>query len=279
MKRTHMISMLAIAATVSVAHAEPKNLLFYGNSFSGSGGGVHLLVRDIATSAGFETPHVYGRIVGGQTLEYHLNTGTAAIVTGIPQGEEWDAVVMQEYSTRPTSHPSDGNIPGFLSAAEGLYSAVLDHSPNADAVLFETWARAPGHFVYPGIWSEPAEMQAELRTNYALCQTQLSSLGFAEVAGVGDGFEAGNFDVSLYGGDLYHASNKGALVAALVLYGTIYDDTQTSLIDLSAVGMSLGLSENEIAEAALYADTALVPAPGSLGVMLGMGLLATRRRR
>jgi hypothetical protein len=43
--------------------------------------------------------------------------------------------------------------------------------------------------------------------------------------------------------------------------------------------MSLGLSENEIAEAALYADTALVPAPGSLGVMLGMGLLATRRRR
>lgn len=272
-------AILSLAVLASAASAEHKNLLFYGNSFTGSGGGVHLLVRDIATLAGHETPHVYGRVVGGQTLEYHLATGTSVITSGIPQGQQWDAVVLQEYSTRPTTHPSDGDVPAFLSSAQGLYQAVLDHSAGAQAVLFETWARAPGHSVYPGIWDEPAEMQSELRTNYALAQAQLNPMGFAEVASVGDAFEAGGFDVSLYGGDLYHASNTGAMVAALVLYGTIYDDANTSAIDLSVFGSRLGLSNNQLALAAQLADSVLVPAPAGFSLLLGIGLVGARRRR
>lgn len=271
---------LAILATAGAAHAGAgKNLLFYGNSFTASGGGVHLLVRDIAVAAGYDAPHVYGRIVGGQTLQYHLDTGTSVITSGIPAGESWDAVVLQEYSTRPTSHPSDGNIPGFFSAAQGLYQAVQNHSPGAQAVLFETWARGPGNAVYPGIWPNPAAMQAELRTNYDACSDLLNQQGTCEVAPVGDAFEAGNFDVSLYAGDLYHASNRGALVIALVLYGTIYDDVSVSDIDLSSVGLSLGLTEQDRAIAASLADAVLVPAPGALTMILGAGLFGARRRR
>lgn len=275
-KHIGVIAALTLAAS---AQAEQKNILFYGNSFTGNAGGIHNMVRDIAVAAGNETPHIYGRIVGGQTLQYHLDTGTSVITSGIPQGETWDAVVLQEYSTRPTTHPSDGNVPGFLSASQGLYEAVLAHSPDAQAVLYETWARAYGHSFYPGIWNVPAEMQAELRSNYNLANDQLNLLGTSEVARVGDAFEAGNFDSSLYAGDLYHQNNRGALLAALVLYGTIYDDMTTSDIDLSALSAPYGLDSEDFAFATSLADTVLVPAPASGMMLLGAGLFAGRRRR
>jgi len=278
MNTRHLIAALALT-TAATANAEPKNLLFYGNSFTGSGGGVHLLVRDIATGAGEETPHVFGRVVGGQTLQFHLDTGTSVITSGIMPGENWDAVVLQEYSTRPTTHPSDGNVPGFLSAAQGLYQAVQSHSPDAQAVLFETWARGPGNSVYPGIWSEPAEMQAELRDNYNLANSVLNGIGTSEVAPVGDAFENAGFNLDLYAGDIYHASNKGALVISLVIYGTIYDDTTLTDIDLSAVSSRLGLSTADVNDAIIHAESVLIPAPVSGTIMLGLGCLAMRRRR
>lgn len=279
--RTKLTIALGVLALATAAHAdEPKSLLFYGNSFSGSGGGVHTLVRDIATAAGHATPHVYGRIVGGQTLEWHEATGTSYITTGIPAGDHWDAVIMQEYSTRPTDNVNFGNVPAFLAAAEGLYQAVLDHSPDAQAVLFETWARAPGHSYYPGEWPDPATMQSELRHYYGVADDQLNTIGTSEVASVGDAFELAGFDTSLYGGDLYHASNRGALLISLVLYGTIYDDVTTTDIDLSGVATGLGLAQTDVDFATTYADQILaVPSPASAAPLLGVGLFAVRRRR
>lgn len=270
---------LAAMTVVTAAHAEPKNILFYGNSFTGNAGGVHLMVRDIASAAGHETPHIYGRIVGGQTLEYHLATGTSVITSGIPAGRTWDAVVLQEYSTRPTTHPTDGNVPAFRAAAQGLYQAVLNHSPDAQAVLYETWARHPGHFFYPGIWATASDMQAELRANYNDASDLLNTIGSSEVARVGDAFEAGGFDTSLYAGDLYHQNNRGALLAALVLYGTIYDDMTTSDIDLSPLMNSYGLDQDDFAFATNLADTVLVPAPGTACLLVGTAVLTTRHRR
>jgi len=278
MNTKHLITALVLTAATT-ASAEPKNLLFYGNSFTGSGGGVHLLVRDIATGAGEETPHVYGRVVGGQTLQFHLDTGTSVITSGIMPGQFWDAVVLQEYSTRPTTHPTDGNVPGFLSAAQGLYEAVQAHSPNADAVLFETWARGPGNSVYPGIWSEPAEMQAELRDNYNLANSVLKGIGTSEVAPVGDALENAGINLDLSAGDIYHASNTGALVISLVLYGTIYDDTSLTDIDLSVISTRLNLSPLDVNDAINHAESVLIPAPASGTLMLGLGCLAIRRRR
>ena len=282
---TTSITVLAAGVLVGVASGgveEPKNLLFYGNSFTGSGGGVHRIVRDIAVAAGHARPHIYGQVVGGQTLQYHLDNWTSVITSGIPQGEAWDHVVMQEFSTRPTFHPTFGDVPAFLSASDGLYQAVLDHSPDAQAVMFETWARGPGHSYYPNQWPDPATMQSELRTNYHLAVDNLNTNhgeGSAEYAAVGDAFEAGNFDLSLYGGDIYHASNRGALLISLVLYGTIYDDMTTTDIDLTGVAAGLGLDEADIAFATDLADQVLVPAPSAVLPLVLGGAIATRRRR
>ncbi len=278
MKTFAAVAAMSLAAFAQAEDA--KSILFYGNSFTQSGGGVHRIVRGIAIAAGHPTPHVFSRAVGGQTLQYHLDTGTSVITSGIQPGGQWDAVVLQEFSTRPTTHPTNGNVPGFYSAAAGLYQAVLDHSPDAQAVLFETWARAPGNSVYPNIWADPAEMQAEVRMYYNEANdTVLSPMGFSEVAPVGDAFEAGGFDTSLYGSDLYHASNRGALLIGLVLYGTIYDDATLSDIDLSGISSGLGLTAADEQFVVGLAEAVLVPAPAGMSVILGMGVFAARRRR
>lgn len=277
---TRVLTVFALAALAATAQAddEPKNLLFFGNSFTGSGGGVHTLVRDVATAAGHPTPHVFGMVVGGQTLEWHLASTASVITSGIPAGQHWDAVMLQEYSTRPTTHPTDANVPAFIDAARGLYQATLNHSPNAQSVLFETWARGPGHSFYPSIWNEPAEMQAELRANYDLCRDQLALLGPSEVAPIGDAFELGGFDLSLYASDIYHASNKGALLISLVMYGTIYDDRTTGDFDLTDVQTRLGLTQADVDAATQLADAVLAPAPSTLSALALFGLAARRRR-
>lgn len=283
MNRIHtgLVALLALTAGAAGGD-EPKNLLFFGNSFTGSGGGVHRIVQDIAEAAGHARPHVYGQVIGGVSLEFHLQNSTAVITNGIPPGRTWDHVVMQEYSTRPTTHPTLGDPQQFFDSSAALYQQVLNHSSDAKAVLFETWARAPGHSFYPGIWNVPAEMQAELRTNYGIANDNLNAAhgdGSSEVASVGDAFELGAFDVGLYGGDLYHASNRGALLISLVLYGTIYDDVTTGDIDLGEIAAGLGLDAQDIAIATDLADRTLVPAPGALAPLAMGGLLAARRRR
>ena len=284
MNRIHtgLIALLTLTAGAAGGDEEPKNLLFFGNSFTGSGGGVHRIVQDIAEAAGHARPHVYGQVIGGVSLRYHLDNSTAVITNGIPPGRNWDNVIMQEFSTRPTTHPTLGNPQAFFDASAALYQQVLNHSSEAKAVLFETWARAPGHEFYPGIWNVPAEMQKELRTNYNIANDNLNAAhgaGASEVAWVGDAFELGSFDVGLYGGDLYHASNRGALLISLVLYGTIYDDVTTSDIDLTEIATGLGLDAADIAIVTDLADRTLVPAPGALAPLAMGGLVATRRRR
>ncbi len=274
-----IVTAIGMTLLAPAAGAAPMNIIFYGNSFTGSGGGVQHLVRDIATAAGHETPHIYARVVGGQTLEYHLITGTGWITSQIPDGEHWDAVVMQEHSTRTTSHPMDGNIPAFFAAAQGLYQAVQDHSPDARAVLFETWARQPDNAVYPTIWPSASDMQAEVRMSYDQANALLNDQGTSTVAPVGDAFEAGDFDRSLYSGDLYHASDTGALLISLVLYGTIYEDPTLADIDLASVGTNLDLTDEDRAFAVALAESVLVPAPASTATLATLGLTATRRRR
>jgi len=169
------------------------NILFYGNSFtlgSGSTRSVDALVNDIALAAGQADPYTLSAAVSGQSLSYHLAYNTAVISSGLPAGQTWDYVVLQDYSTQPTHL---GSVAVHRADFAAMYQTVAAHSPDVKVIGFETWARAPGHSFYTGATPSfpggPAQMQAELREGYALSTADVNALagaGTSRVAPVGD---------------------------------------------------------------------------------------------
>lgn len=230
--------------------AQAENLLFYGNSFTnglGSTDSVPNLVRDIATAAGQTTPTIVNAAVNGQTFTWHLANNTSIISSGLPLGQTWDYAVLQNFSTLPTHI---GNLAQHRADSVTLYQTIANHSPAVTPVLYETWARAPGHSYYtgssPSFPGGPSQMQQELRDGYELARQDIdavTSADFARVAEVGDRWEDANWD-HLHASDLYHAQNRGTLLAALEIYSTIYED-DTNDIDLSGVLNDLNLTAYE----------------------------------
>ncbi|MCI0335767.1 MAG: hypothetical protein L0228_21380 [Planctomycetes bacterium] len=230
---------------------DPKDILYYGNSFTnalccGGNRSVPDVIADIAVAAGHPAPRNRNAAVNGQGLEWHRLNNTAVITTGIAPGESWEHVVLQDFSTQPTHI---GNLALHRSSALGLYDLVDNHSPDVEAVLFETWARGPGHSFYtgtsPSFPGGPAQMQQELRDGYHLSTGDINAaagIGSATYAPVGDAWENAGFPLNLYASDIYHAQNRGSLLTALVLYGIIYDDSTTSDIDLTGVLANLNAS-------------------------------------
>lgn len=243
---------LLLAAAPATRPAEPKAILFFGNSFTIGArdeNTVPMLVARLAEADGHPRPAIEQALSPGKTLEWHLANHADRI--GVPEDVEidhWDAVVLQELSIRPTEI---GDPARFQADASALVEKVRAHSPNAVPVLFETWARGPGNEdFYPDRFPEPAEMQAQLRANY---EAAAESIDGARLARVGDNFEAAEFDRSLYAQDIYHASHRGTLLVAMTIYATIYDE-DVGDIDLSEILAGLDLKASEAAELVVIVD-------------------------
>ncbi|RLB65808.1 MAG: hypothetical protein DRI90_00980 [Deltaproteobacteria bacterium] len=214
----------------------PLRLSFIGNSFTHQGPIPHL-VRDLAASVGWPAPMVDYSAPGGETLEGHQTIPES--LTLVDAGQ-WDFVVLQEYSTRPTDNA--GDPVAFKSAATWFYDRSKLASPEAQVVLYETWARHPDHPIYPGTFSQPAEMQAQLRFHYNdAADGYIPSNAAAapatdvQVAPVGDAWEqhlADSDPLRLHGTDDYHAGPNGRYLNALVLYSTIYGVVATGVSEL-----------------------------------------------
>ena len=279
------VAVLALLATGAPA-AEQKNVLFYGNSFTlgfGSTRSVNELFEDIVIAAGHDDPLVASAAASGQTLGWHLQNNLSPIYTAIPLDQDWDFVVMQEHSTKLTraygTYPA--SVQESMVDATGLYQAVATRSADVTPVLYETWARGPGHSYYAGdppLFSDPNEMQAEVRAGYGMLKEAIDDAvgaDLARIAPVGDAWENGNWD-NLHATDLWHAGNRGTLLAALVIYGTVYDDVTTNDIDLSGVLASLNLTAADGALLTQVADATL-PEP-TTALLLVLGACCLRRR-
>ncbi|MFT7465602.1 MAG: hypothetical protein ACI9EF_003971, partial [Pseudohongiellaceae bacterium] len=214
-----------LLVTYEVHEEAGLNLLFYGNSYSISNQGVPALAGFIAEAAGLPSPQVVARLVGGKDLQYHLTdpTQAAAIANGLAEGEEWDAVIMQGFSTEATD--AIGDPAGFRADALAILTAVRTHSPGATAVMYQTWARGPGSSFYPNTWPGPLDMHGEVRSNYRLAVDDMNGAfgtGTAHLGAVGDGVALLAFDPSLYTPDWSHPTEPTTLLAAMTLYQAIW---------------------------------------------------------
>merc|ERR1711894_812322 len=101
------------SATLACPHSEPafpeecdarhssthKNILFLGNSYTDGCGGVNVLVQKLAEGAGFSAT-TDKNSPGGTTLNNHAHDSVGKIRSG-----DWDAVVLQDQSQRPSFGP------------------------------------------------------------------------------------------------------------------------------------------------------------------------------
>lgn len=180
-----------------------------------------------------------------------------------------------------------GNLAQHLTSSKSLYQAVAARSTSVVPVMYETWARGPGHSFYTGLNPSfpggPAQMQDELRDGYQMSTDNINTMvgsNLAKYAPVGDGWENAGFPTNFYAGDIYHANNRGTLLNALILYGTIYGDATVSDIDISGILTSLNLTSADGQLLQSVADATLIPEPTAMLLLsMGMLLFAGRRRR
>ena len=217
------------------------NLVFFGNSFSqcwgapqgfGSGNyGVAGLVKDMATAKGFPTPRSLLVATGGFALSDHLSQLNSTVEH--PSGYQWNVVVMQELSDRPTSA---GDPAQFRADAATLLSRMRVTSPAAIGVLYETWAygAANSWYTWSGV-STPAAMQSQLKTNYlaALNDLETAHPGTQKLSYSGELFRTQNWQDWLYSSDrsdfpsppytdYKHPSDESCYLVSLELFRTIY---------------------------------------------------------
>jgi hypothetical protein len=233
--RLSFLLLAFLVAFPSPAAQAQNNILFVGNSFTyatgynssnvtdinGTGmGGVPGLFQRMASTLGYACT-VSMEAVGGQNFDYHYTQKSALIGQA-----KWDQVILQDYSTEPTT---SGDVALYLSALGQLKTLIRNANPNAKIFLYETWARADlcslgGSTTFPDL----ATMLNQLHTNYFNGNTVYNLNG---VAPVGDAFmlaiTSGYADANPYNGidagkfniwdtDSYHESKYGAYLAAAV---------------------------------------------------------------
>lgn len=286
--RVKVVLAAAMLLLLSANQADAVNILFYGNSYTNvytanAPRSVPDLVQEIATAAGQATPNTVNAAVNAQDFAWHLAYNTAVIGNALGAGEQWDVVVMQNYSTRPTVSVPNGNLTQHRANAVGLYQQVAAHSPGVKPVLYETWARGLGNSVLNYFSGGQSQMQQELRDGYNLAAADIDTAAgsaIAEVAPVGDAWENANYD-NLHSSDRSHPNQRGRMLTALVIYSTIYDDGTNDLflsgaLDATLASMSLSAADGEFLTQ--ISDATVVPEPG-LFVLLGLGSTLLIHRR
>ena len=212
------------------------NLLYYGNSYSQFNGTVPGAVSDLALEAGLPKPNTVPKLVGGQNLAFHLNTPSQAeaITEALPLGEEWDFVVLQGLSTEATV--SLGDPDAFRANAVAIVGNVRAHSPNARAVLYQTWARGSGHSFYLGgnpAFQNPLDMHQQIEAGYRGAEADIDAAygaGTALRAAAGETAALVNWDASYYDPDLSHPAPSLTFAASKAIFSRIY---ATRACDLS----------------------------------------------
>ncbi len=216
-------------------HAQ-KSALFLGNSYTNYNN-FPKLVSDIASSLGDSL--IYdSNTPGGYTLQGHSTNATS--LKKITE-RDWDYVVLQEQSQRPSFPPSQVQSDVY-PYAEILDSLIHENDSCSQTLFYMTWGRKYGdqnncQFYQPLCTYEG--MQKRLRDSYL----QMAIDNNASVAPVGMAFKASiqnDSNLNLYTTDNSHPSPAGSYLAACVFYSSMFHKSSlgayhpTSVTALSA---------------------------------------------
>lgn len=208
---------------------ESLEVLFIGNSFTFTYD-LPGMVSALGDRAGLPITTM-GQTVAGMNFAFHV--GNPATQEAI-DASDWDYIVIQGHSLETIN-----DLEGFLTNGQTLVAWI--EAAGAQPLLYETWARAPGHPLYddPGFPpDDPDQMQAAIEEGYAM----LSELTGAPVVPAGDAWQAlwtsSHIDaIDPWGPDDYHPSPAGTYLNASVFFVAM---TEVSLDTLDALDPRAG---------------------------------------
>jgi len=187
----------------------PLHILFIGNSLTYYNDLPGLVGQ---LSAGEAQPlRVDSVTLFNATLQDHW-TITAArkhLERGL-DGDTWDFVVLQEYSTRPAESPT------ATLADYRLWANEIHRLGPAKIVLFENWTH-----------EQQSDLLARMRDTYTHVQREIGG----DIALIGDAWERcgkQHPEIKLYDDDK-HPTVAGTYLAACMLYKTVYRKPATGL--------------------------------------------------
>lgn len=211
---------------------QTANVLFIGNSFTYYSD-IPALFEQIAEGAG-EMVEAQKITHGSYTLTKYADANDTAADTSDPNNSgcgalvdstlksrsDFDAVVLQEQSTRPLT-----NYSAFEDAAKALKNKIKNTQDDCEVYLYSTWgyeeAAAERNQTIP-------ELEADIRAAYEKAAEAIN----AEICPVGAAFSKVYTQypqINLYYSDAKHPSYAGAFLSACVHAAVILDcDPRTS---------------------------------------------------
>ncbi len=209
---------LLFCISSSILLGQEIDVLFLGNSYTGANN-LPSLTAQLATSLG-DTINYDSNTPGGYTLQGHSTNATS--LNKISQGN-WDFVVLQEQSQRPSFPPSQVATEVY-PYAEILVDSIHSSNPCTEPLFYMTWGRENGDQqncqFYTPICTYDG-MQLRLRTSYLEMtnnnQTSVSPVGAAWK------YTRDNYpNIDLYTSDGSHPSLAGSYLAACVFYSSMF---------------------------------------------------------
>jgi len=228
-------------------------------------GGIPGIFKEFTTEAGLNYD-VHVEAISSTSLATHWSVASSVI--GDP---EWNAVVLQEISTRPLppslTGDSTSNPSNFCGSVKTIEQGVHAVAPTASVYLYETWARADEAQALGS--SSYSTNLTSLFTSYHNVYYRAAVLdgNIAGVAAVGDAWQlainngvatanpytssTGPFlwygingvnNPAITSADEYHPSIYGAYLSALVLYGQITGHDPALLGSGEQAASALGIS-------------------------------------
>ncbi|MBR6794362.1 MAG: hypothetical protein IKM48_08430 [Clostridia bacterium] len=192
-------------------------ILFIGNSYTYFNEMPQKLER-LAKANGHDV-EVFSVVKGGRKLHQHLDLDDerTQILDRLTDGSHrFDVVFLQEQSYLPLA-----DFELFADGARRLAERLRPFTK--EFIMYQTWGRKDGHPLLAERGWTHESMTCDLAEAYGKVAKELG----AKVSAVGSAFSRvyrGHPELELYKEDLYHPSDLGSCLIALVHYKTLFGE-------------------------------------------------------
>ncbi|MBI1316728.1 PKD domain-containing protein [bacterium] len=222
------LAMGMASPTFSCGQATVSRVLFIGNSYTYVNDLPGMLTQ-LMTSAG-DSLMTAQSVPGGYTFALHRNHATTLSL--IQQGD-WDYVVLQEQSQRP-SFPLAQVQQDVYPYAFQLDSIVQFYNPCAETVFYQTWGRKNGDAGNCASWPPVctyAGMDSLLALRYRTMADSFSAV-LSPVGAVWKHLRTHYPAMELYASDGSHPSLAGTYAAACSFYTVLTRNSPLGLVNV-----------------------------------------------